>query len=367
MKGGVYQDKARLDNWIVRFPGICKRFRDKSEAERFLNMVRYKYDEGTLDPREFKADKPLGFCSQSNKWLDRRSESVRCKRNLVGHIRCAQNFFGQRNVREIQYADIEDYVDALPKHLAGKTKKNYVTTLHAFWTWLIKRNEVPITQIQSFPEIEFELGWRNTVTKDVQQAIIAEVKNISYHINPRIWIGIKWLSTYVSIRPIELIHIKEEDFDFQMGAVNVKYNKERKPKIVAMLPEDLALVKDHGPALPHLYFFRHGIRKGVARKNRGQFGKDYLYTWWKRACKNLGIDGVDLYGGTRHSSVKALRNNNRPDEIKQGTMHATNAAFERYFQVELEDARKIYRQASGNDLVTIKKAANSNILRFPSR
>lgn len=366
MKGGVYRDKAR-GNWIVRFPGVSKRFKDHSEAERFLNMVRYKYDEGTLDPRQFKANQPLGFRFLSDKWLDRRTESVKCPRNLMTHIRAAQSFFGHKYVRDIRYADIEDYLDSLPKRLSGKTKKNYLTTLHAFWSWLIKRNEVEITQIQSFPVVDYELGWRTTVDKDTQNRIIEEVKRVSYHINPRIWIGIKWLSTYVSIRPIEIIHIKEEDFDFQMGAVNVKYNKECKPKIVAMLPEDLELVKAHGPALPHLYFFRHGVRKGVAKKNRGKFGKDYLYTWWKRACKNLGVEGVDMYGGTRHSSVKALRNNNRPDEIKQGTMHSTNAAFERYFQVELEDARKIYRQTGGNDLVTIEKASNSNILPFRKR
>ena len=36
-----------------------------------------------------------------------------------------------------------------------------------------------------------------------------------------------------------------------------------------------------------------------------QFGKDYFYKWWKKACTNLGIDGVDLYGGTRHSTATA--------------------------------------------------------------
>ena len=37
------------------------------------------------------------------------------------------------------------------------------------------------------------------------------------------------------------------------------------------------------------------------------FGEKYLYKWWKRACANLGIEGVDLYGGTRHSSTVAAR------------------------------------------------------------
>jgi hypothetical protein len=36
------------------------------------------------------------------------------------------------------------------------------------------------------------------------------------------------------------------------------------------------------------------------------FGEKYLYKWWKRTCANLGIEDVDLYSGTRHSSATAL-------------------------------------------------------------
>ncbi len=51
---------------------------------------------------------------------------------------------------------------------------------------------------------------------------------------------------------------------------------------------------------------------------------------------------MDLYGGTRHSSARALREFNSPEEIKRATMHTTNKAFERYFQIEMEDVRSIY-------------------------
>ena len=62
----------------------------------------------------------------------------------------------------------------------------------------------------------------------------------------------------------------------------------------------------------------------------------------QRACRNLGIEGVDLYGGTRHSSVRGLREKYSPEEIKIATMHSSNKAFERYFQVDPEDLRQIY-------------------------
>jgi hypothetical protein len=45
------------------------------------------------------------------------------------------------------------------------------------------------------------------------------------------------------------------------------------------------------------------------------------------------IKGVDLYGGTRHSTATALGEFLTPEQIKRGgTGSATNKAFERYFQ-----------------------------------
>jgi hypothetical protein len=64
-----------------------------------------------------------------------------------------------------------------------------------------------------------------------------------------------------------------------------------------------------------------------------------------KACKNLGIEGVDLYGGTRHSSARALRQYCSPEEIRRATMHSTNKAFERYFQMESDDLRQMYESA----------------------
>ena len=70
-----------------------------------------------------------------------------------------------------------------------------------------------------------------------------------------------------------------------------------------------------------------------------------------RACDNLGIKGVDLYGVTLHSAFRELRKYRTPEEITVGSMHSTNKAFERYFQVEPNNRRNIYRDMqSGNNI-----------------
>jgi hypothetical protein len=108
--------------------------------------------------------------------------------------------------------------------------------------------------------------------------------------------------------------------------------------------------------LPDLYFFRHppGIQGCVEGE---QFGQRYLYKWWKKACNNLGIEGVDLYGGTKHSTAIALRKFATPEQIKRAMMTSTNKAFERYFRIESEEVRGIYELTRNNSSNTkqIKK------------
>lgn len=125
------------------------------------------------------------------------------------------------------------------------------------------------------------------------------------------------------------------------SAFLVRHTKEGNEKVVPMLPKDKELVDSLPVGLPELPFFRHTSGKGGVKVGQ-QFGEKYLYKWWKRACENLGIEGVDLYGGTRHSSATALKDQCTPEQIKAGTMHTTNKAFERYFQRKSDDAIQVY-------------------------
>ena len=118
-----------------------------------------------------------------------------------------------------------------------------------------------------------------------------------------------------------------------------------------MIDEDIELVSQLPRGLPNLPFFRHpaGL-KGVVPGE--QFGPRYLYKWWKKACENLGVEGVDLYGGTRHSTALALRQFKTPEQIRRATMHSTNKAFERYFRVELEEVKEVYNATRVDGVVS---------------
>ena len=69
---------------------------------------------------------------------------------------------------------------------------------------------------------------------------------------------------------------------------------------------------------------------------------DTVYCFIGKACDNLGVKGVDLYGGTKHSTATALGEFLTPEQIKRdGTGSATNKAFERYFQPRRTESAKV--------------------------
>jgi hypothetical protein len=117
-------------------------------------------------------------------------------------------------------------------------------------------------------------------------------------------------------------------------------------KAIPLIPEDVEILKAIPLTFTALAFFRHGAGiKGVAEN--APFGIKYFYKWWVKACSNLNIEGVDLYGGTRHSSVRALRKYHSPEEIKRAAMSETNKAFDRYMGKDTDaDMRSIYRKSA---------------------
>lgn len=334
--------KCGASRFMVMFGGLCKRFRSYETAHRFLTGVRFKTDEATYDKRDYQRDNPLGFTNMSNKWMGYHLNTVRpgTQKNIKTHLHHAQSYFLNRNVKDLRFGDFEDFIQTLI--LSDKTKHNIISTIHHFYVWMKHRQEIVI--LPDFPVVNFELGYRQTIDKETQRAVIEEIGRICP--NKKVYLGIKWLATYISIRPGEMIRLKEGDIDLGNGYLYFPAPKEKKFKSVPILPEDVESLRSFVLSFPAMPFFRHdGGLQGVAS---GQpFGEKYFYKWWVRACKNLKIEGIDLYGGTRHSSVRALRKYRTPEEIKEAAMSATNKAFERYMgRPEDADIRSVYRQAA---------------------
>jgi uncharacterized Zn finger protein (UPF0148 family) len=252
--------KIKATSYRVCFGAIHKRFNAYEKAERFLNGLRFKQDEGILDERDYKKDNPNSLYNLTRKYLEIKKQTVKQKsyNNLSNYMERARLHFGDVNIKSIGYGEIEDFFIS-QDDISNKTKSNIKSCLHDFYKWLVKRDV--LKDVPEFPTIKYNLKYRNIITKDTQKEIISEVRKISYNINPKIWLGIKLLATYISIRPGELIKLKEWQIKTDSKIFIFNEKKENKSKIIPMIDADAILIEDIRNHFDNndngMYFFRH--------------------------------------------------------------------------------------------------------------
>ena len=181
-------------------------------------------------------------------------------------------------------------------------------------------------------------AYRDTIDLVTQEALI---NNLKEHEPFRVWLGAKWLATYIAVRPGEMVSLNENQVDRNRGLLIIPHPKEKRAKIIPLVDEDIELIRSLPLAFDQsIPFFRHecnrcGVRDGT------RFSVKMLYHAWGRACKRLGVEGVTLYPGTKHSTAMGLRVVATPEEIKSMTLHSTSAAFNRYFQTSGEALKEL--------------------------
>ena len=110
--------------------------------------------------RDYQKNQPLGFETQSLKYLERKRQKVSANqyRDIRRNIYKAIDAWGQKNIKTIGYAELDDFLFGLP--VSEKIRANAKSALLGFFKWLKKRDQIPIP---AFPDCEFELGWRNII------------------------------------------------------------------------------------------------------------------------------------------------------------------------------------------------------------
>lgn len=332
---------------------ISKRFNNYPEAAQFLSGLRFKTVEGSLDKRDYQKENPLGFTTQALKWLSIKEKQV-CKstyKNLYRYVQKAAEVFAQTNIKQISNGDVEDFIYADKTAKSEKTRHDLANVLRQFFKWVAAREEIRVPLV---PQVSYELGWRKITDLDTQQAILDEVKRIA---PAKVAFGIELLATYPKLRPADLRRIVEGDY--RDGTIIIKNPTKRKNtfKVLQLLPEHSSLwerFQTEAPALPYVKFFRHGKTKGAAAGSA--YGRDTFAAWWKKACANIGIKDLDLYGGTRHTTTTAIATMAGHENAKKASGHLTNKAFDRYCQAEDTTAFEMAKMIKGrSQVVDLKK------------
>lgn len=338
-------------------------------ATRLLNYMRFQEDEGIFDAREFEAGKPLALNNAINKWFKLREMDVGRGKLQKGTLKSyrpavkrAIEFFGDKNIKTINKGDIEDWANwILDLQKSSKTTYNDVNTLHAFFNSLVDREVIRNDEIPGFPEIPYTMERRKIIDLDLQQTILDEVKEKN---SDRAWLGIQILARHPNVRPGELVMVDEGDVNLSIRQIQIRNGKEKKhkDKVINLLDDEVEFLRSLPRGFPSLPLFRHG--PGVQGcKDGDRFGQSYFYKCWKAACKTLGVDGVSLYPGTKHTTVSAIGNAAGRHMAQASTGHATNKAFERYYEqsqaAELEVLSiRDTLLGKGKHVGNIKKARN---------
>lgn len=352
--------QCRATQFRVIFKGVHIRCSSYEEASQTLSGMRFKFREGSFDDRDYRKDQPLGYSNLADQFLIFKAtvEKKRSTGKMAYHLHYARNFFQNRNIKDIGEGELQDLLAFLPSHLSDKTKKNIFTTLHSLWAWVQKRERKknPFFIIPEFPAIDYQSEMRQIVDRATQWQILQEVERIAPE--PKIYLGCLWLATYPKVRPGELINVQEKDFDLPNQTLLIKLNKEKKAKKVDLIDEDVNLINSLPRGLPELYFFRH--------KDGAKFGKKLFWKYWKKACVNLGVEGVSVYPGTKHSTATFLKKELGYQAAKEATGHTTDKAFGRYIIGDPNDLRALYAYARpGKDLAkNFNPSKSSNLLDF---
>lgn len=349
-----------------------KRFSDRDPvtayrlANQELQSLRESVRKGTYDPRDHASGHPLGILNMAEKYLGyKRRENkqsaktlAQTERELMRMCDFFERKFGRDiSIRELSTPLIREFQGYLVsdatydshghKKATGtfspKSISNNIDTIRAMWNYMVDNEEfTPIRPIKWPVGDKENMAIRKTFgSRERQLEVVDEVERIAGP-NQRIWLAVRWLCIYTSLRPCELRPLKENDVDLDSGVLYVERHKNAKkkgPKAIRLLPTDIGILKEWN-TFGELPIFRFTERpwRGSKVEPGDPFGPDLIYSYWKRACKNLGIEDIDLYGGTRHSTQRHYRRMGLSrEDCFSLSQHTTSKAGERYLHLDNEE------------------------------
>jgi len=335
--------EQRASRFIVRLGKLSRRFKAYDQAQQALTLLRAEKTRGTFDHREYLVRSPLSVSSQIEKYLEHKAVDLRPNtlRSYRLHAKRVCGFFGDLPISRITYADLEDFKFSL-RDLSSKSISLTLKFLQAFLNWCKDRGD--LREVPKFPSCRVEMQMRKIITKEQQAQVLSLIYEKHWKTKPRACIGIRLLCTYPNLRPGELLQVQEKHINREEHVIIIEHPKEtRNPKFILLSNDEMDEINSLPRGFPEMYFLRHDVGTGGVLPGT-RYGKNLLHSIWKDACSELGINGVSLYAGTKHTTISAWAQTHSESVIRSATGHMSDA-LRRYIVINDEVLQKLYQEA----------------------
>lgn len=86
-----------------------------------------------------------------------------------------------------------------------------IFVIHAFYKWLARRWILTLADMPELPTVKCNMNMRILITVEDREKVLEKLYDLVKDYNERIYVAIYMLLSYPSIRPIELLRLKERD------------------------------------------------------------------------------------------------------------------------------------------------------------
>ena len=283
--------------------GKSKPFRSYFHAKRVLEKLRTEIDEKKFDPSHYVKKKFESYNFErftTDRWLKSKKKAVEKKqfskenlKRIEGTInRLILPRFHDKDIRDIKTGQVQEFFDFLPSYYSAKSLKNMMGLLHKIlidakrWGYIV---EVP-----DFPAITVPQAPPKWIHEDLQEVILKRIKEkYPQHYN------IIFFMRYQGTRPGETralmwdcVDLKDEQILILRaydGNILKEFPKNKIAEPIPMHPE----VKEMLQSFPRQDIGKH--KNFVFLCHSRPYGSNRLNVIWKKVCKELGIEGVNLY------------------------------------------------------------------------
>ena len=333
------------------------------QAKRLASVIELEIQNKTFDPSKYvkKDFKNFLFENYIQKWIDFSQDRLKpssFKTRKVIASKYLIPYFKSKDIREIRTSDIQDFYSALKKKkLSSKTIYNIFAELKALLNFAKKRED--IEKVPIFPNVKIEEKPIYWLTQEQQKQILEALPEKHRPI-------FRFMFTY-GTRPGEARALTWDCVDFTNKIIYIKRTfshrrlvettKEGRWKVLPLLPEIEQMLKS-------LYANRKKNTKFVFSPGSGaeHYGEKILPKLWKQACSRVGIKGITLYEGVRHSFVmQRLTAGFSYEEVGPCVGHSTPQTTRKYGRLMAQNLIKVFKNQPGKIIPFSKNRIKSKV------